>query len=207
MFGSIGSKCTRRAPRGEHGVRPRNTSVGVVGRAVRRVALARPARTSAPPSVERQSPKCGAPGMFAPRSTPVQQVLLMPREPWAPEPTKIVVESPGLTWIEPMPRPAKYCVPIGPAPVVAAVLRLVEADAGDTAAAAGVRLTGSGVDHVARRVVRDRARAPRCCCAGTPRRRTPTSACAAKDRCPSARYRRPRSRSSSGSSTRRSSGR
>ena len=38
----------------------------------------------------------------------------MPREPWAPDPTKIVDGSPGFTWIEPMPRPAKYCVPIGP---------------------------------------------------------------------------------------------
>jgi hypothetical protein len=61
----------------------------------------------APPSVERQRPKCGAPGMPAPRSTPLQHVLLMPREPCAPEATKIVFESPGLTSIAPMPRAAK----------------------------------------------------------------------------------------------------
>ena len=84
--------------------------------------------------------------MFAPRSTPVQQVWLMPREPWAPEPTKIVDGSPGFTWIDPMPRPLKYWAPIGP-PVVSAVLRLVEADTRDTTAAAGVRLAGSGVDR------------------------------------------------------------
>ena len=29
VFGSAGSMITRRAPRGEHGVWPRNTSVGV----------------------------------------------------------------------------------------------------------------------------------------------------------------------------------
>src|SRR6266498_4479639 len=104
---------TRRAPRGEHGVVPRKTSVGVLS--VQFAAL--PWFTSVnvwPPSVDRQRPKCGASGIVAPRSMPLQQVLLMPRDPCAPDATKIVDESPGFTWIEPMPRPLKYCAPIGP---------------------------------------------------------------------------------------------
>ena len=92
MFGSVGSTFTRRAPRGEQAVWPRNTWDGVLS--VQFVGL--PWFTSvnvSPPSVERHSPNCGAPGMLRPRSTPVQQVLLMPREPWAPVATKIVDES------------------------------------------------------------------------------------------------------------------
>ena len=113
MFGSVGSNLTRRAPRGEQAVWPRNTWVGVLS--VQFVGL--PWFTSvnvSPPSVERHRPKCGAPGMLRPRSTPVQHVLLMPREPWAPLATKIVDELPGLTSIAPMPRPLKYWAPIGP---------------------------------------------------------------------------------------------
>jgi hypothetical protein len=113
VFGSTGSNATRRAPRGEHGVVPWKTSVGALP--VQFVAL--PWFTSVnvcPPSVDRHRPKCGASGMVAPRSIPLQQVLLMPREPCAPDATKTVDESPGLTWIEPMPRPLKYCWPSGP---------------------------------------------------------------------------------------------
>jgi hypothetical protein len=83
VFGSLGSTITRRAPRGEHGVMLRNTSVGEL--AVQSAGA--PCDTSChdfPPSCERYSPKCGAPGMLAPRLTPSQQTLEMPREPCAP---------------------------------------------------------------------------------------------------------------------------
>src|SRR4051794_30521051 len=110
VFGSVGSNAMRDAPRGEQGVVPRNTCCGVDD--VQFVALPWLTRSNVvPPSVERQTPKCGASGMFAPRSTPLQQVLLIPREPCAPLATKIVDELPGFTWIESMPRPLKYCAP------------------------------------------------------------------------------------------------
>src|ERR1044072_3009415 len=100
----------RIAPRGEQAGVPRNTCVGV--EVVQFVALPWLTRSNVlPPSVERQRPKCGASGMFAPRSTPLQHVLLMPREPCAPLATKIVDGLPGFTWIESMPRPLKYCSP------------------------------------------------------------------------------------------------
>ena len=113
MFGSTGSKTTSAEPRGEQFDWPLKTCVGVLS--VQFVGL--PWLTSVnvwPPSLERQSPKCGAPGMFAPRSMPLQQVLLIPRDPCAPEATKTVDESPGFTAIEPMPRPLKSSAPSGP---------------------------------------------------------------------------------------------
>ena len=72
----------------------------------------------------------------------------------------MVLESPGLTTIAPTPLPVKSVSPIF-VQVLALVGRLVEAGAGQTAAAADVGLTGAGVDRLARHVVRverDRSR-------------------------------------------------
>src|SRR5262249_53203737 len=113
VFGSDGSMMTRRAPRGEHGVSPRNTWVGVLPVQ----SEGAPCETSChdwPESVERQSPKCGAPGMFAPRSTPLQHTLEMPREPWARVATKMTLEWLGCTAMEPIPRPANESLPMTP---------------------------------------------------------------------------------------------
>lgn len=100
----------KRAPRGEHAVWFSETTSGV---AAVQSAFA-PWFTSShvlPRSVERHTPKCGAPGMSA--SVPAQQLLEMPRVA-RPVATKSVSESPGLTWMSPTPRPKNSFAPIGP---------------------------------------------------------------------------------------------
>ena len=79
-------------------------------------------------------------------------------------------------------------------PGVAAVLRVVDADAGLTAAAARVRLARADPERRAPACRSGRARSTRRCCARTRWRRTPTPA-RVRGRCSSARRRRSRSRS------------
>ena len=74
-----------------------------------------------PPLVERQSPKCGAPGMSA--STPPQQTFETPRTA-RPDAAKIVFESPGFTAIEPTARLLKLSRPSGPTQVLPAFVDL-----------------------------------------------------------------------------------
>ena len=64
-------------------------------------------------------------------------------------------------------------------PALAAVRRLVDADAGLAAAAAGVRLARAGPDRVGVAGRSGRARATRCCCARTPPTGTSTAGCCA----------------------------
>ena len=102
--------------------------------------------------------------------------------------------SPGLTMISPMPLPPSgfpVRAPSGPGPGVAAVGRLVDADAGHAAGAADVRLAGADVDRVAGRVVGvDRHRAGRVD-PERARRGTPSAACRpARSSCARCRRRR-----------------
>ncbi len=110
MFGSTGSILTRRAPRGEQGVRLSDTSSGVdaVQSAGAPWFTQLPGLAAVQRSVEAEVRRAGISA-----SAPPQQVLETPRTA-RPEAAKMTFELPGFTSIEPTARPANSFAPIGP---------------------------------------------------------------------------------------------
>ena len=198
MFGSAGSMITRRAPRGEHGVWPRNTCVGVLPVQSDRVRPGRRAATSGRRPSSARGRSAGRRGCSRRGRRRCSTTLEMPREPWAPVATKIVVRVAGLHRDGADAAGAEDC------------LRRWRRSSGcrRPSTGRGRRRRGSRCGRCSARPCRRRSccsscrsgRAParRCCSSRTRTTGTATSA-AGPARRASARCRRPRSRSTAGS--------